>query len=231
MRLFRVDGEWPDLRPMRSQEREEFLQQQGLLVEHGAEGPGVYLGAGATKVLGLCPALAAPFEKEPDVPARLLLAGRLREECPNELGVPHPEELELRSRTGYYGPVLMHIALHYTEGGRVWFEASTYDEVLDRPEKGCPRVRRVYHPLERAVGVKVLALAHHEALLWLWPGAGLRACRDEETLPLGASPVLQVTHGGKYPRVFAPESQKRMAQRQRPNRTKTVEAAYCQLPD
>jgi hypothetical protein len=250
MRLFRVEKEWgtdPNTRRAAIPYREQRMlitksdqgvgvQFRGELNEDGEEGP-------PTLVLPVSKGLAAPFEADESLEVLPLKAARIsgKKDEPKVLSPPSQHELDKIARLesgergdDYFGYCLVHVTLPlHDPNGKIWFMAESYEQV--RVQVGrMYKADREYHPLQKALDSGVLECLFisqdgGEALFVMIPGASFRIYRDEETLPRGESPVLQVTFDGKELGVFRPRKYERKQRRRnskRPPERDVVTQAY-----
>jgi hypothetical protein len=97
---------------------------------------------------------------------------------------------------------LVHVEVPSAPDGRLWFEATSYSESVERG-----RVTREHHPFPCA-GVEPIAIGQGQdgepqALFRMLPAASFRICRNGR-LPPELSPVLVVVWTGSTLRCFAP---------------------------
>lgn len=256
MRLFRVDREW-GTDPTTGRSAIPYREQR-LVVTKTDQGVGVHFRGELDEtgregepllVLPVSPELAAPFEANPELTALSLRAARLTGQngeqkflsppTHNELSrIAKLEDQNYHGGEEYFGNCLVHATLpKHDPNGQIWFMAESYDSIKVQIGR-MSKADREYHPLQKALDAGVLSCFFissdgEEALFVMIPGASFRIYRDEETLPMEESPVLQVTFDGKGMNVFRPKRYKKRPRRRtrRPPAQDVVTQAYELSPE
>lgn len=188
MRLFKVDGVWPE-----GERSTVVLDEQCIRVTHGDEGPGVYI---KDHVILVEPVLAEFFKE--GIPYLPLPAARISTDPSKPVSFLRDSRSNIdRINNGsYYGECIVQVS--FLEGTHELYASSFKEVVADGPFGG--RVVREYE--RESAGMEVLAASDdgQEMLIKLVPGASFRLHRKLK----GKESLVVISWSGRHLKSFSP---------------------------